>query len=193
MKWIIITVLAGALWSCVSDKQKYKKIYFDFDSLITAQIKDIKKHEAVLLKKTILNSLVDSLSIKPDSIQLRNELEMFRQIDDINKPMYKGLYQMETKEDINSNLTVRTFTTNIKTNVAFVKLFFNQKISRLKRIESSWAENNTMMNTQRFLMLEFDDYNGQPRLIHYRVTGYQKVIFSKSVSLAVEGWVKYPR
>ncbi|MBS1557307.1 MAG: hypothetical protein JST69_01165 [Bacteroidetes bacterium] len=192
MKWVIITVVAGALWSCVSDEQKNKKIYFDFDSLMTAQVKNIKKNEIVLLKKTILNSLTDSLSLKPDSIQLKNEMEMFRQLDDINKPMYKGWYKIETKEDVNSNLKVRTFTTNTKATVPFVKLFFNQKINRLKRIESSWAENNAMMNTQRFLMLEFEDHNDQPRLMHYRVTGHQKVIFSKSVSLAVEGWIKYP-
>ncbi|MBS1488091.1 MAG: hypothetical protein JST43_10940 [Bacteroidetes bacterium] len=187
-----VSVIAAVLSSCMPKENTYRKPYVDFDSLITAQLNTITNGEVVLLKKTRLNSYEDSTAVKPDSLQLKNELQAFRLMDDINKPVHKGMYEVKTEEDANSNLLVRTYTTHQPTSIIFVKLFFKHDIKELKRIESSWIEKNVMIHTRRDLMLEFDDHNGVPRLVHYAVAGEQKVVLSKPVSTTIEGWLKYP-
>ncbi len=180
------------LSSCISEEKEHFKTYFDFDSLVSSQLDLMRQSRPVLIKKTILNSKVDSLQLNFDTTRLKNELEIFRLPDVINKPMYKGLYTIETNEDFNSNLMTKIFSTTGKSPVPFVKLFLKENINELKRIETQVNETNIMIDSHRALTIEFDDCRGKPRLVHYRITSRQKMIFSHAVNLSIEGWLKYP-
>src|SRR5438132_834959 len=100
----IILLIVSA---CNQTEVKYKKSYFDFDSLINRQVMALAKTK--WKKMSVLNKKQDSVSIQPDSLQWSNELDVYRQLDAINKPVLKGNYSVEKKKDIHSNLTVRSF------------------------------------------------------------------------------------
>lgn len=176
------------LSGCNKSNLKYEKPYFDFDSLINAQSKALIKAQATLSKSVSLNGKRDLSTVKADSVLLTHELEVFRQLDVINKPLYRNAYQIADRDrDPKSNLLMRTYRALHPSPVPAVTFYYFQDLGHLKKIESVYREVNTLYNTERSLYLEFDDISGTPLLTHYKVTGKQKMILSDSVLFAIEG------
>jgi hypothetical protein len=190
MKFFWVSVLAYFLFSCNQENKKYNKPYFDFDSLVHYQIQKLVTAKASVAKRTFLNGKKDSTTLVPDTAQWKHELDVFHQLDVINKPMYKGNYQQNTGADDHSNLMVRSLTARIKSPVMQVK-FFYQDDKRLKRIESVFTEGNVLYSTSRKLTLEFEEQQGVPLISGYHVRGFQKMILSDSVLFSIDGRLTY--
>lgn len=191
MKFFPGMVAALVLISCNRENLKYDKPYFDFDSLVNTQVRRIASAEASLIKKTFLNGIKDSTVIAPDTTQWKHELDAFQQLDVINKPIFKGKYQLKDQEDDHSNLLVWVYTAKIKSPVPEVR-FFYQDGRKLKRIESVFNESNVLYSTSRKLTLEFKDHLGETMITRYRVQGFQKMILSDSAKFSIEGILQYP-
>ncbi len=191
MKFFMGMVAALLFVSCNRENLKYDKPYFDFDSLVHTQVHQIASAKASLIKKTFLNGKNDSTVIAPDTSQWKHELDAFQQLDVINKPLYKGNYQAQEREDDHSNLMVRAYTAKIKSPVPEVK-FFYQEGKKLKRIESVFKESNVLYSTSRKLTLEFKEHQGATMISSYRVQGFQKMILSDSTKFSIEGTLQYP-
>jgi hypothetical protein len=180
--------------SCHQKNLTYDKPYFDFDSLVHSQISALKKIKLEIVKKTTLDGVEDSVVITPDTSEWKHELEVFQQLDVINKPMYKGEYLVTEGKDIHSNLVVRSYRKKdsiVPSPVAEVRIYFLDDIRKLRKIESSFTENNIMYGTSRTLVLEFEDNESVPVLSHFKVKGAQKMILSDSVKLSVEGQTRF--
>ncbi len=190
-KLFLLLTVAMLLASCNNKNLKYDKPYFDFDSLVQAQIVKLSNAKVAVIKKTSLGKVRDSVAISPDTTQWKHELDAFQQLDVINKPLYKDAYQLEISKDTHSNLWVRTYTTKMKSPVRVVKFFYQEDFKKLKRIESSFEEKNLMYATSRKLTLTFDERQGLSLLSSYRVEGTQKMILSKSVAFTMEGKIKF--
>jgi hypothetical protein len=191
---LVVTFFSLWIFSCKQKELTYDKPYFDFDSLIRTQIRGFSKTKVEVIKKTLLDGVKDSITVVPDTSQWKHELDAFQQLDLINKPMYKGQYLVDDSKDVHSNLTVRTYqkiNSEVPTPVPEVKIYFQGNLKKLKRIESSFTEQNLMYGTSRKLTLEFDDSHDVPVLVHYRVKGVQKMIMCDSVKLSIEGWMRY--
>ena len=106
MKFFFFVASAILAVSCHRENLKYDKAYFDFDSLVHAQVQQLASRRGVLIKKTFLNGKIDSTTLTPDTTQWKRELDAFQQLDVINKPLFKGKYQSEDEEDNHSNLLV---------------------------------------------------------------------------------------
>jgi hypothetical protein len=191
MKFFPGMVSAVLLVSCNRENLKYDKPYFDFDSLVHAQVHEIASTKASLIKKTFLNGKKDSTAIAPDTAQWKHELDAFQQLDVINKPLFKGNYQAQDRDDDHSNLLVRVYKAKIKSPVPEVK-FFYQDGRKLKRIESVFNESNVLYSTSRKLTLEFKENHGATMISKYRVQGFQKMILSDSAKFFIEGTLQYP-
>ena len=183
---IVILLLVS---SCAQTEVEYKKSYFDFDSLVTQQVKTLAKSK--WKKVSTLNNKVDTVFIQPDSLQWSNELDAFRQLDAINKPVLKDNYTVEEKKDIHSNLTVRNFKLRVnsnkklKTPVPFVDFYYFNQPSDLRKIVAVYEESNSLFTSRRQLSLEFEEGNSK-NLIGYKISGFQKMMLTDSVLLNIK-------
>jgi hypothetical protein len=186
-----ILFFVGSLFllaSCNKSNLKYEKPYFDFDSLINVQSADLIKAGTLLSKSVSLNGKQDQSSIRTDSTLMAHELDVFRQLDVINKPLYKTAYEiLDGDKDSRSNLRIRTYKAKNPSPVPFITFYYLNDWKHLKKIESVYQENNTLYLTERTLYLEFDDISGLPSLTRYKVSGKQKMVLSDSVLFSIEG------
>ena len=161
----------------------YDKPYFDFDSLVNTQIKKFETRKDSIQKTSALDGKYDISSFKIDSTHLAHEWDVFRQLDWINKPIYKGNYEIIEKPDAKSNLIIRSYVAKVKSPVPFIHFYFKNDFKNLKKIESQYEEQNALYYTNRKLSIYFDE-----NLIHqYSIEGSQKLILSDSVKFSITG------
>jgi hypothetical protein len=191
MKFFLGVASVVLLVSCNRQNLTYDKPYFDFDSLVNNQVRQIASRKANLIKRIFLRGKEDSTTFQPDTTHLKYELDAFQQLDIINKPSFKGNYQASDQEDDHSNLLVLAFTTKVKSPVPEIKFFYQDGYKKLKRIESVFNEHNLLYSTSRRLTLEFEEQQGVTMIAKYRVQGFQKMILSDSVKFSIEGKLLY--
>jgi hypothetical protein len=182
-----ILLLAASLLACEQANLKYDKPYFDFDSLVNIQIKKISISKDSIRKDAVIDGKQDHSSFVIDSTRLAHEWDVFRQLDVINKPLYKGNYKITEGKDTKSNLRVRTYLSKIKSPVPFVRFYFQNEFKNIKKIESNYQEENALYFTERNLMMELDDLSGEPLIKNYAIAGSQKMILSDSVRFSIQG------
>lgn len=189
MKYFLLLFIGSILFTgCDKASQKYDKAYLDFDSLLHAQSDLLLAGKYTVHKTAMLDGKKEDSSFQPDSIRLANELDVFRQIDVINKPLYRTTYKIiDGEKDTQSNLLIRTYEATGPSPVPFVKIYYHQNITHIKKIESVYRDENTLYATQRMLQLAFDDTTGIPLLTSYSLQGIQKMTLSDSVHFSVEG------
>lgn len=174
--------------SCNRTNLKYDKPYFDFDSLINIQVRSLMQAEVSLSKTVVLDGKGDQSTIKIDSAKIANELDVFRQLDVINKPLYRDAYEIiDGEKDSRSNLLIRKYKSKKPAPVPFVNFYYAHDFLHLKKIESYYVEDNALYSAKRMLQLEFDNASGKLLLNRYVVTGTQKMILTDSVKFSVEG------
>ncbi len=185
MRLIFFVALFFAFASCKQQELKYQKPYFDFDSLVNRQVSALKTQKLQIQKKANISGSESSVSIAVDSVALARELDIFRQLDAINKPLFKNQYEIAEGPDTKSNLTVRTYRAKIKSTVPEVRFYFLENFNQLKKIEAKYYEENTLYFTSREAVLEFSTAPSK-LLTGYSIKGKQKMILSDSVSFWIQ-------
>jgi hypothetical protein len=189
MRSFLLGIIGLLLWNCKQSEVVYDKTYFDFDSLINRQQQALLIAKATLTKTVTLDTTKEEITFQADSIVLVKELDVFRQLDVINKPGFKDKYKISDGEkDSRSNLTNRRYEAlEAEAPVPFVLFYYQNEFNRIQKIESVYREDNTLYGTEQKLLLEFDDASGTPLLSRYKLTGVQKMIVSDSIAFSVEG------
>ena len=182
-------VLGVISFSCRQANQKYDKPYFDFDSLVNVQISYFANQKDSVFKVASVDDKEGKSSFLADSAQLAHEWDVFRQLDVINKPTYKGHYLVTEEKDSKSNLTVKSYTCDIKSSVPVVRFYFQNDLSNLKRIESQYIEQNALYYTTRELTLSLEGAKGKIYIYDYAIKGVQKMILSDSVQFSIHAYI----
>lgn len=186
MRGLVFVVAVFIFSSCQQSEVKYDKPYFDFDSLVSEQVKSMAKSKWKKIFR--LNQKSDTVVIQPDS--MRAELDIFTQLDVINKPIFKNRYSVEEKKDVHSNLLVRSYRfredemDKLKSPVPLVEFYFYNQFSDLRKIVSVINEKNLLLNSSRQLSLEFEEGN-QKKIVAYEIKGFQKMLLADSVILSI--------
>jgi hypothetical protein len=187
IKVVYFLLIVVTLFSCRPATLKdYDKPYFDFDSLVNHQIKKFSSRKDSIRKVAVLDTKKDTSSFIIDSVRLAHEWDVFRQLDWINKPIFKGTYQITDAPDTKSNLTIRSYKATTPSPVPLVHFYFQQNVKNLKRIEAAYLEQNALYYTKRKLTIEFDGAN-KNLIRHYSIEGSQKMILSDSVKFSIHG------
>jgi hypothetical protein len=186
-----ILLLAISFIACKQANLTYDKPYFDFDSLVNVQIMKISNTKDSIRKDAVIDGKQDHSSFLIDSTRLAHEWDVFRQLDVINKPLYKGNYEITEGKDTKSNLQVRTYQSKINSPVPYVRFYFQNDFKNLKKIESNYQEENALYFTERDLMIELDDVLGEPLFKRYSIMGSQKMILSASVKFSIHGSIGF--
>lgn len=162
------------------------------DSLITANVDNLIKSEAKLMKVAVVGSKSDTATVKPDSLTWQNELDVFRQIGAFQKHAYRDAYKIEDGlKDPQSNLSVKEYRATSDVPVPIVRFFYYSSLDRLKKIEANVKESNTLYSATRKLVLEFEDRRGKAVLTSYSLNGIQRMILSDSLGYSIEGKIAY--
>jgi len=180
---VLITLI---FLSCSTEEQRTAGLY-NVDSLFKTQIDYLVGHEAVISKKAVLNGVEKITTINPkDSLAWNEELAIFFELDVVNKPIHKGIYNIEEYADNKSNLSVKSFSTTEDLPVRFLKVYYQNSLSQLRKIEAQYNEANSLYSSKRFLTMEFENVYNKTILTSYSITGGQKMFLDDSVQYNID-------
>lgn len=163
------------------------------ESLLDAQIERLSNQKPRLIKEAGIGTSVESSVLEQkDSTSWARELDVFRKIHLVNSPVYAGKYKVEDNlPDPNSNLAILSISTDEQFPIRSLKLFFQGRHDRVRKLEATYRESNSIFSSTRNLTMEFQDFQGELMLSRYRIEGGQKMIFGDSVVYVVQGIVDY--
>ncbi len=175
-----------------SQEQKSNQKYFDFDRLIDDQISELSQRKRVLDKMADMEGSKSDTTFLPSSEGWYTELEIFRELENINKPAYRKAYSLtDSIKDTKSNLLIRRYAAPSEP-VSLIEFYYQIEFSRLKKIEACLAEKNLLYSTQRVLKMEFEEgEEGHPLLIRYSMEGFQKMFLRDTVRLSMLGEINW--
>jgi hypothetical protein len=191
-KYSILLLLL--LLGCSPPPEKTSK-YFSFDDILRQQAGKLSAGKAIVSKRAALDRITeDAARYTPkDSVEWIKELDIFRTLDVINKPVNINAYQVEDGlKDVNSNLKIKLISTKENLPVRYIKIFYQDKPENIRIIESKYTQSNFMFHSERILTLEFQDVHSTFLLTRYSVKGKQKMFLRDSISFSIQASVSLP-
>lgn len=183
----LAVVFVIVLTACSGRKAITKNDFYNFDSLVTTQVAKLKGFE--LNKSVSIDTTQDQTHLTPDSSQWANELEIFRQLAQVNKATFRDAYTVNDIRDTNSNLTVREIKAQRDVPVSLVKLYYLRTPDDLRKVEATFVEENALYTNTRKMMMELVRLNNTNLVHRYRVESIQKFMVSDSVRFVIAGEV----
>jgi hypothetical protein len=187
---LVLAAIVVCFGGCHSAKKEF--VFYPIDSLLTEQVRDLTSLKAILHKKAVLENKTDTLTYIPaDTLAWNNELDIFRQLDVMNKPVNRESYIVDDNLfDPGSNLTVKAFTSKKDLPVMSMRIYYNDSLDRPRRIEATYQEKNSLYKSSRILSLEFQHVKNKIILTSFSVTGGQKMILSDTVVFSISGKIQ---
>jgi hypothetical protein len=187
-----LLLLAGFvifLGACSSEKRSVQPLY-NVDSLVRTQIDYLKTYETSVEKHVLLDGVRKTTTITPkDSAAWNEELAIFLELEVINKPSNKALYEAEQKLDTKSNLNVKSFTSTEELPVTFLKIYYDGSLDQVRKIEAQYNEANALYKSTRYLTMEFEQIFNKTLLTSYAVAGGQKMFLDDSVQYSIQATI----
>jgi hypothetical protein len=177
------------LTGCTQQTSRSPKSFYDIDSLVALQIETLKNAGYELNKSVEIDGQKEQITFVPDSLQWVHELDVFRQLDQVNKASFRDAYVVTDRRDINSNLMVREVKANRPVPVSLVRFYYLRTPEDLRKIEATWTEENTLYVNTRTMTMELERFNDVHLVHRYRVEGFQKMVMSDSVHFVISGEV----
>lgn len=179
-------LLAVALIACES--QPAPAIFYPIDSLVSTQIRHLTSVRAGLFKEASLSGNTDTIHYTPaDTLAWIKELDVFRKLDVINKPVNKGSYRIgDGLIDSGSNLTVKAFESLKDLPVVYLRIYYQGNLRKPRKVEALYKEANILYESSRFLSMEFQQIENNMVLIAYEIRGGQKMVLGDSVSFYIK-------
>jgi hypothetical protein len=192
LRLFIICSIAILIFACDNRATNIARLY-NIDSLISEQARLLALRNAKLHKEAIVVEANDTLEYTPkDSLAWNRELDVFRQLDAMNKPVNRSNYLVDDNlYDPGSNLTVKAFTALEPLPVRSLRVFYDTDIGKPRKIEAIYDEENALYSSTRNLLLEFEQVNNKNLLTSYSIDGGQKMILSDSVTFTVRGKIHF--
>ncbi len=185
------TLLLLFLSVACSNEQKAVSKFFDFEGLVDEQVSLLNQHKRVLNKMAAVNGQESDSTFLPSAKGWESELEVFRQMEMLNKPTYRSDYKiLDPLKDNRSNLKIREYIST-SAPVHSLKFYYHDEFSQLKKIEATILEKNVLYANGRILTMEFEDSDGKPLLNHYSMIGFQKMFMRDSVHFSLKGQIDW--
>ncbi len=178
------------LTSCEQRSESAVQKVFDFDSLLHTQTQALVEVKATLHKKVSMQGKADSTTLQaPDSQRWSNELEIFHQLSQINKPINRSTYSITEQDDSQSNLRIQAFHSESDIPFTDVKIYYLKTPSNIRKIEGFVNERNALYTSARTLTLNFSEVHNKLMLTSYSIKGGQHMMLGDTVQFHVQGFI----
>jgi len=178
----VVLVVSGCKQQVIKEKR-----YLNVDSLISSQIDYLSNAKASLTKEAAIGDKTSVSTTLLDSTSWSHELDVFRQLDLINRPTFRDAYVVTDRvKDAKSNLLIRSYEAPAGSPVPYLRLYYMETPLRLKRLEAFYQETNSLYRSQRKLAMYFEGDPGKPYLKSYSIEGDQKLMLSDSVHYTIQ-------
>lgn len=187
-KTAVLPLLIALLFmSCESERRPAS--FYSIDSLVISQAQSLTAIQAGLFKEALLSGKTDTLTYTPkDTAAWLNELDIFRKLEIINKPVNVGNYLVDDGLlDPGSNLTVKAFTSLEKLPVVYLKIYYQGSIDKPRKLEALYDEGNLLFHSARLLSMDFQQIEDRTVLTTYSIRGGQKMVLGDSVAFYISG------
>lgn len=196
LKYNLITgcLLAVILLSaCETGERNTAKNFYDFDSLIQAQIHHLTLEKVSLHKEASINGHEEESTVTPaDTTGWSRELDIFKQLNLINKPINKDNYEVRDKlNDPNSNLLIREYKSKKDIVLPYLRIYYQDKPENLIKVEGTYNEENALYSSSHHLTLELNKIDNKTMLTSFSIAGGQKMMMSDSVEFKITGTLLY--
>lgn len=190
---VFIFLVMVTLLSC-GPKRSDTKYYYAIDSVLNEQIHHLAQSGATLAKKASIDGKEEQTTFVPkDTARWKYELDVFAELNDINKPANVGKYRtLPHVQDVNSNLLIYTLESTEQLPVVFLKVYYLDTLTNIRKIEGLYREESSLLKSTRQLLMEFHNINNKIVLTSYSLTGGQKMLFGDSVQFSVTGTITLP-
>jgi hypothetical protein len=194
VKQIAFILLILVVLSACETRHSDTKYYYALDSVLNEQVQYLTQSHATLTKKAAIDGKEESTSFIPkDTTRWKYELDVFAELNDINKSANVGKYRTERGvKDANSNLLIFKIESTEKLPVVFLNVYYLETLSNIRRIEGLYREESSLLKSSRQLSMEFQNINNKIVLTSYSITGGQKMLLGDSVQFSVNGMVTLP-
>lgn len=188
-----IAVAVSLFFLSACEGQRRPAGFYPVDSLITAQADYLATTKAGLFKEALLGGEADTLTYTPgDSMAWSNELDIFRKLDIVNKPVNSDSYIIsDGLFDPGSNLKIKAITADKafeeELAVVYLKIYYQGSILKPRKIEALYDEKNLLYKSARLLSMHFHQVENKTVLTSYSIKGGQKVILGDSVAFYISG------
>jgi hypothetical protein len=184
-------VLMSFLMACKPVENKGEK-YYNIDSLFQAQSQLLFSTKASLTKVAVLGDKKEETKFSPDSLGWIREFGTLSELSLINKPIYRGLYDVNDGSDVKSNLRVLSYTVKKgkKVPVPLLRIYYLGSLNNIRHIEGSYNEENELYSGSHILSLELQDVYNKTVITSYSIQGHQKMILADAVDFTIDGQIK---
>ena len=187
----LLLLLATAIFSSCSEKQPVTQhSFYNIDSLVDRQVQTLKSSKYELNKVVEIGGKQEQTHLTPDSTQWATELEVFRQLAQVNKAAFRDAYVVSDMRDTNSNLTVREIRAQRPVPVSLVRLYYLRTPADLRKVEATFVEENEVYTNTRQMVLELERFSNGNLLRRYRVKSLQKFMMDDTVRFVIAGSVE---
>lgn len=165
---------------------------YPIDDVVAEQVKNLQRLQPMLKKEALVGSEKSEVTFAPDSAEWAKELEIFRELSELNNPANKGLYIVDDNlYDPGSNLTVKAFTSKEELPVRSLRVFYQDDLLKPRKIEAQYSEDLRLYKSMRRLTMNFQQLNNKMSLVSYSMEGGQQVILGDSVEISIKGVIQY--
>lgn len=161
----------------------------DFRGMIDRQVDQLSRQQRHLTKSAGMDQNLSDSTYLPTRIAWARELEIFSELELINKPAYRNAYALQDSiDDPNSNLFIRQYVSP-GAPVPLIRLFYRDSVHHLKRLEAVMQETNLLYSTERMLTLEFDQEYKQSVLSRFSIHGFEKMAGGDTIRFNIRGQI----
>ncbi|MDZ4714023.1 MAG: hypothetical protein SH819_01020 [Cytophagales bacterium] len=176
--------------ACSESSESGTRSLYDFNKLIDTQIELLSRNNYILEKTAAVNASLSDTLFVPTASHWKGELDLFRQLEIINKPIYVGGYLASGPvKDSRSNLKIQTYS-HVSAPLAELRFYYQDSPEKIRRIEAILSEANALYASKKTLRLEFEDAEGIPLLLAYSLDGFQKVALRDTVRFQMRGRIR---
>jgi hypothetical protein len=134
---------------------------------------------------------VQEIELKAEQVNWKKELEPFRALSIINKPIYRAAYTISISRDLKSNLTIKAWTTTQDIPLKALRIYYLNTPDQIRKLEASIQDENFVFTSHRNVQLDFSVLGRPVQLQHYQISGSQKFFWGDQHSFTLEGLIQF--
>ncbi len=177
-------VIASCVTNPANDTQS--NAYFDVPTLVQQQTAWLDSVNPKVILTATIGEQTEVDTLNKDSAAWAETLALFRQAN-INQPVLRGQYEV-TDSVTKQGLRLTTYRAS-EAEIPYLKVYYQDTITRVHRIETAFQEDNLLYSTDRRMRMDFRQNGEQTYLQSFETVGRQKMILRDSVRYVARGEV----